>query len=160
MLSLRESVSLPHRILVVDDETDILDIVTSVLQKQGYHVSGANDGEQALQMAELETSDLVLLDIVMPGKSGLEICKILKAQPRTRHLQVIMLSALNRDVDRKMITEVGADGHIVKPFAIEDLAREIGQFLKKAEKDKFSRRLGLAHKDLRGTPILLEYDAS
>ncbi len=104
------------RIMVVDDEPDIVNLVSKILQKAGYWVSSASTGDQALEAIETEAPDLILLDLVMPGKSGLEVCKILKSQPKTKDIPVIMFTALGRDVDRNLSSWAGADAHITKPF--------------------------------------------
>jgi len=146
------------RILVVDDEPDIVNLVRMILEKEGYSVSSANDGEKALQLVEREDPDLVLLDLVMPGKSGLEVCKIIKTEARTKNIPVIMFTALGRDVDRKLSTWAGADTHFTKPFAKEDLLLEIKKCLTEARCSKFSRLLDIDHEELKGKKILLEID--
>ena len=78
-----------------------------ILEKEGYWVSSASNGEEALQLLEQHDPDLVLFDLVMPGKSGLEVCKIIKTQARTKNIPVIMLTALGRDVDRKLSAWAG-----------------------------------------------------
>ncbi len=98
---------MPDKILIVDDESDILDLAKVILEKNGFRVVNAYDGDEALVKAEAEMPDLVLLDVVMPGRSGLEICKILKTQVTTKHTPVVMFTVLGRDVDRKLGTEAG-----------------------------------------------------
>jgi CheY-like chemotaxis protein len=146
------------RILVVDDEADIVNLTRIILEKDGYWVSSANNGEEALQMLEREDPDLVLLDLVMPGKSGLEVCKIIKTQPRTKNIPVIMFTALGRDVDRKLTSWAGADSHFTKPFAKDQLLSEVKKWLKEARCSKFSKLLGIEHEKLRGKKILVEID--
>ena len=114
-------------ILVVDDEPDILNLAKLMLEKEGYVVSTASDGEEALQKVEAEMPDIILLDIVMPGKTGLEVCKILKAKPETRHIPVVMFTVLGQDVDRKLAKEAGSDGYFAKPFTLESLLAEVGR---------------------------------
>jgi len=87
----------------------------------------------------------ILLDLVMPGKSGLEVCKVLKGQPKTKHIPVVMFSTLGRDVDRKLSAEAGADGHFTKPFTPEGLTTEVRKHLDHTRAEKFSRRLGVEH---------------
>lgn len=146
------------RILVVDDESDIVNLTRIILEKDGYWVSSANNGEEALEMLEREDPDLVLLDLVMPGKSGLEVCKIIKTQPRTKNIPVIMFTALGRDVDRKLTSWAGADSHFTKPFAKDQLLSEVKKWLKEARCSKFSKLLDIEHGKLRGKKILLEVD--
>lgn len=120
----------------------------------------ASTGEEALQKVESEVPDLVLLDMVLPGKSGLEVCKILKSQSRTKLTPVIMFTVLGREIDRKLSAEAGADGHFIKPFTHEDLLKEIKGHLDRARPEKFSRQLGHEHSELQGRKIILEFDPS
>lgn len=123
---------MPDKILVVDDKPDILSAAKMILEGEGNETIVASTGEEALLKVESTLPDLVLLDMVMPGKSGLEVCRLLKAQAKTKHILVVMFSALGRDVDRKLGEEAGADGYITKPFSPEDLVAEVKRKLAKA----------------------------
>lgn len=151
---------MPDRILVVDDEPDILNLAKTILLKGGYQVVVASDGDEALQKADAELPDLVLLDLVMPKKTGLETCRILKGQTKTRHIPVVMFTALGRDADRKLTSEAGADGHFTKPFTIESLLAEVKKHIDQARAGKFSKQLGVEHSQLMGKKLLLEFDPS
>ncbi len=151
---------MPDRILVVDDEADILSFVKKVLEREGFHVITAGDGDEALRRAEAEIPDVVLLDVVMPGKSGLEVCRILKSQAKTKHTPIVMFTSLGRDVDRKLAAEAGADGFFNKPCSSQDLTAQVKQYLEKARVEKFSRQLGVNHEKLTGKKILFEFDPS
>ena len=142
----------------MDDEADTRNLAKMILEGEGYQVVVASDGEEALQKAGSEGPDLILLDVVMPGRSGLEVCKILKSQPKTKLVPVLMFTVLGREADRKMSREAGADSHFVKPFTPEDLVAEVKKHLVKARSNKFSKTLGLNHTRLRGRKILLEFD--
>lgn len=144
----------------MDDEPDILDLAKRILEGQRYQVITASDGDQALRTAETEVPDIIFLDVVMPDKSGLEVCKILKSQPKTKHIPVVMFTALGRDIDRKLTKEAGSNGHFIKPFTSEALLTEVKTHLDQARMNKFSRQLGFEHDKLRGKKILLEYDPS
>jgi len=146
------------RIMVVDDEPDIVSLLKLVLEAEGYEVVPALSGDIALQLAEIETPDLVLLDLMMPGKSGLETCRILKNRPRTKNSPIIIFSALGRDVDKKQTAEAGATAHITKPFNNVGLIREVKRCLGESRGLKFARQLGIEHNELVGKKILLEYD--
>lgn len=146
------------KIMVVDDEPDIVNLVSKVLEKAGYWVSSAPNGDRALEVVEAEAPDLILLDLVMPGKSGLEVCKILKSQPKTKNIPVIMFTALGRDVDRNLSNWAGADAHFTKPFKRAELLAELEGWLRDSKCSKFSRQLGISHSKLRGRKILLEFD--
>ncbi len=117
------------RILVVDDEIYIVHILDFSLGMEGYEVITALDGEQALEKARTEKPDLIVLDIMMPKLDGYETCKILKAEPETKDIPVILLSAKGRNVDQKIGFEVGADDYITKPFSPRKLVERINAIL-------------------------------
>lgn len=149
---------LKGRILVVDDEEDIRNLAKITLEGEGYAISTAADGDEAVSKAFSEIPDVVLLDIVLPGKSGFDVCRIIKKDPRTKFVPVVLFSALGRDTDKRMGKEAGADGYIVKPFAIDVLAAEIEKHISASRKSKFSASLGLAHEQVAGRKILMEFD--
>ena len=144
--------------MVVDDEEDIANLLKLILEAEGYEVVTALNGDKALELAEIETPDLVLLDLMMPGKSGLETCKCLRDRRRTRNTPVIIFSALGRDVDKKLTAEAGATAHITKPFNNIGLLTEIKRCLNEVRGWKFSKQLGIEHNKLVGKKILLEFD--
>jgi two-component system alkaline phosphatase synthesis response regulator PhoP len=117
------------RILVVDDEIYIVHILDFSLGMEGYEVVTALDGEQALEKARSEKPDLIVLDIMMPKLDGYETCKRLKADPDTKDVPVILLSAKGRNVDQKVGFEVGADDYITKPFSPRKLVERINAIL-------------------------------
>ncbi len=117
------------KILVVDDEIYIVHILDFSLGMEGYEVLTALDGEQALEKARAEHPDLIVLDIMMPKLDGYETCKMLKAEPGTREIPVILLSAKGRNVDQKIGFEVGADDYITKPFSPRKLVERINALL-------------------------------
>jgi two-component system alkaline phosphatase synthesis response regulator PhoP len=117
------------RILVVDDEIYIVHILDFSLGMEGYEVVTALDGEQALERARSEKPDLIVLDIMMPKLDGYETCKRLKADPETKDVPVILLSAKGRNVDQKVGFEVGADDYITKPFSPRKLVERINAIL-------------------------------
>jgi two-component system, OmpR family, alkaline phosphatase synthesis response regulator PhoP len=117
------------RILVVDDEIYIVHILDFSLGMEGYEVITALDGEQALEKARADKPDLIVLDIMMPKLDGYETCKILKAEPETKDIPVILLSAKGRNVDQKIGFEVGADDYITKPFSPRKLVERINAIL-------------------------------
>jgi two-component system alkaline phosphatase synthesis response regulator PhoP len=117
------------KILVVDDEVYLLQILDFSLGAEGYEVVTAEDGEQALQKAKSEQPDLIVLDIMMPKVDGYEACRKLKQDPSMKDVPVILLTAKGRDIDRKLGLEVGADDYITKPFSPNKLLEKIGSFL-------------------------------
>lgn len=151
---------MPDKILVVDDEPDTVNLAKRILERKGYQVITASKGEETLQKADSEMPDFIFLDVVMAGKSGLEVCRILKTQTKTNVIPVVMFTALGRDVDKKLSKESGADGHFTKPFTSESLVEEVKTQLEKLRPFKFSKALGLEHEVLKGKKILLEFDPS
>jgi two-component system phosphate regulon response regulator PhoB len=106
-----------ERILVVDDEEDILELVRYNLRKEGYEVLSATSGEQALAEARSTLPDLIVLDLLLPGVDGLDVCRLLKSDPRTARIPVIMLTARTEESDVVTGLELGADDYITKPFS-------------------------------------------
>ncbi len=124
------------KILVVDDEIYIVHILDFSLGMEGYEVVTALDGEQALEKLKSDRPDLIVLDIMMPKLDGYEICKVIKSDPETRQIPVILLSAKGRNVDQKIGFEVGADDYITKPFSPRKLVERINQLLGQAATEK------------------------
>ena len=147
-------------VLIADDEPDIRKVAKLILEKRGYQVITAIDGEEALQKADIEKPDILLLDLVMPGKSGLEVCKILKSKPKTNSIPIVIFTVLGRDIDRTLTQQAGADGHLIKPFTPKDLHLEIKKQIEACKKKKFSSQLGIEHTELRGKRIFFEFDPS
>jgi two-component system, OmpR family, alkaline phosphatase synthesis response regulator PhoP len=106
-----------EKILVVDDEEDILELIRYNLAKEGYQVSTATSGEEALTKARQEMPDLILLDLMLPGLDGLDVCQELKRQPNTRQISIVMVTARTEDVDVVTGLEMGSDDYITKPFS-------------------------------------------
>ena len=127
------------RILVVDDEIYIVHILDFSLGMEGYEVITALDGEAALEKVKSEQPDLIVLDIMMPKLDGYEVCKVIKGNPDTSHIPVILLSAKGRNVDQKMGFDVGADDYITKPFSPRKLVERINQLLGQAVGSKPTR---------------------
>jgi two-component system phosphate regulon response regulator PhoB len=125
-----------EKILVVDDEEDILDLVRYNLEKEGYTVSCVGSGEEALEMARSMKPDLMLLDLMLPGLDGLEVCKILKFQPSTNTMPIIMLTAKGEESDIVAGLELGADDYISKPFSPKVLIARVRTALRRLQKEK------------------------
>jgi len=116
-----------NRVLVVDDEGDIRGLIHDILTGSGYEVFTASSGEDALSKVVSYKPDLVILDVVMPGLSGLEVCRLIKAKPSLKSIRVLIVSALWRDVDKKLITEAGADGYLRKPFSTNEILSKVDE---------------------------------
>lgn len=113
------------RILVVDDEPHVVELVRFNLEKEGFQVLAAGDGPTGLEAARRELPDLIVLDLMLPGLSGLEVFKILKGEKKTLAIPVIMLTARASEADRVLGLELGADDYIVKPFSPRELIARI-----------------------------------
>ena len=117
------------RILVVDDEPDVLELVVFHLKKENYKVAIADTGDKALRMAVEQVPSLLILDLMLPGINGLEICKLLKQNPKTRDIPIIMLTAQAGEEDRILGLELGAHDYVTKPFSPRELILRVNNLL-------------------------------
>jgi DNA-binding response OmpR family regulator len=117
------------RVLIADDEPNIVASLEFLMEQAGYEVKVAANGQEALELAASFRPDLVLLDVMMPGKNGYEVCQSLKSDPATRAVKVIMLSAKGRDIEVAKGLEPGADAYVTKPFSTRDLVAQIRDML-------------------------------
>jgi len=124
---------MPKKILVVDDEKDIVDLITYNLEKEGFATMRAYDGDTALEMVKTQKPDLVILDLMLPGIRGLEVCKFIRRNRETETLPIIMLTAKGDHVDRIIGFELGADDYIIKPFNVGELIARVRAVLRRAE---------------------------
>ena len=116
------------KILVVDDELEIRDLLTEVLTGEGYDVIQASNGMEALELVEKEEPQVILLDVMMPGIDGVEVCRRLKEEDKTRFIPIIMVTAFeDRDVDAFVM---GADDFVTKPFSLVELSFRVGSMLR------------------------------
>ncbi|HEY3541283.1 MAG TPA: response regulator transcription factor [Gaiellaceae bacterium] len=122
-----------ERILVVEDTEAILDAVTDALAAEGFQVQGASDGNAGLETAQAEAFDLVILDVMLPGLSGTEICRRLRAESA---VPIIMLTARDSEADRVLGLETGADDYITKPFSEVELLSRVRAILRRRELDR------------------------
>src|SRR5262245_55142593 len=112
-------------VLVIDDEQDLIELVRYNLEKDGFEVVGALDGENGIRMARERKPELVVVDLMLPGLDGLEVCRLLRADERTSHIPVIMLTARGTESDRVVGLELGADDYVTKPFSPRELAARV-----------------------------------
>ena len=117
------------KVLVVDDEVNITQILEFSIGSEGYEVLTASNGEEAIDKARREQPDLIILDIMMPKIDGYEACRILKANPITKNIPVVLLTAKGRDIDKRLGYEVGASDYIIKPFSPNKLIERIHELL-------------------------------
>jgi phosphate regulon transcriptional regulator PhoB len=120
-------------VLVVDDEKDLVDLVRYHLEKDGLKCVEARDGETALQVARERTPDLIVLDLMLPGVDGLEVCRKLRKDPKTSSVAIIMLTAKAEEVDRIVGLEMGADDYMVKPFSPRELVARVKAVLRRGQ---------------------------
>jgi two-component system, OmpR family, alkaline phosphatase synthesis response regulator PhoP len=120
-----------EHILVVDDEEDILELVRYNLVKEGYRVTMVASGEEALKSARTAQPDILLLDLMLPGVDGLEVCRFLKQDPKTQHIPIIMLSAKGEEADIVTGLELGAADYITKPFSPKVLVARLRAVLRR-----------------------------
>ena len=125
-----------NKILVVDDEEDILELVRYNLARDGYRVVCAASGEQALSRAKSEPFDLIVLDLMLPGIDGLEVAKMLKSKPETRHIPIIMLTAKGEEADIVTGLELGADDYVTKPFSPRILIARVKAVIRRKIKEE------------------------
>lgn len=117
------------RILLVDDEPDLLSMVKLRLEANGYEVITASDGNTAYEKAKSETPDLIILDLMLPGIDGYQVCRLLKFDERYRSIPIIMLTALSQKEDKEWGQKVGADYYLTKPFEPNELLDKIKELL-------------------------------
>jgi two-component system phosphate regulon response regulator PhoB len=139
------------RILVVDDEKDLVDLITYNLQRNGYESLGASNGHEALEIAQRELPDLILLDLMLPGIDGMEVARQLKADPRTAGTPIVMLTAKSEETDVVVGLTLGADDYVTKPFSVKILLARLKTVLRRSEHPAPTDEGGL----LRAGPLVI-----
>ncbi|NLU10462.1 MAG: response regulator transcription factor [Tepidanaerobacter acetatoxydans] len=120
-------------ILVVDDEKNIRELVRFNLESRGYKVKEAMDGKEALNIARTDELLLIILDLMLPKIDGLEVCRILKSDPSTKKIPIIMLTALGDEIDKIVGLELGADDYITKPFSPREMVARVRAVIRRVE---------------------------
>jgi two-component system phosphate regulon response regulator PhoB len=120
-------------ILVVEDEADLQQILVYNLRQAGHDVAAASSGEAALALVRQRPPDLIVLDLMLPGISGTDVCRTVKNDPATRQVAVLMLTAKGSEIDRVVGFELGADDYVVKPFSVRELALRIAAVLRRQQ---------------------------
>ena len=123
------------QILVVEDEEDILELVSFNLKKEGYQVRGVTSGEEALQEVRRKIPSLIILDLMLPGVDGFDVCKSLKNNPRTKAVPIVMLTARSEEADIVIGLELGADDYLTKPFSPRELIARVRAILRRSKID-------------------------
>lgn len=117
------------RVLIADDEPNIVTSLEFLMEQAGYETQVASNGQEALDLATSFRPDLVLLDVMVPIRSGYEVCQRLKSDPVTRGIKIVMVSAKGRDVEVAKALELGADAYITKPFSTRELVAKVREML-------------------------------
>ncbi len=157
-----------EKILVIEDEDDIQELIRYNLVKEGYQVIGAGTGEDGVRIAKTSQPDLILLDIMLPGKDGLEICRMLAADPLTQHVPVILVTAKGEETDVVTGLRMGADDYITKPFSPRILVARERTVLRRKKREASPEDTPLKIGDLfihpgrhevqvKGKPVKLTY---
>jgi two-component system alkaline phosphatase synthesis response regulator PhoP len=151
-----------ERILIVEDEPNIIELVTYNLEKEGWLVSKAQTGEEGWEKIQAEHPDIILLDLMLPGIDGMEICRRTRQNKLTRDIPIIILTAKAEEADRVLGLESGADDYVTKPFSPRELVARIRAVLRRADKsfaeneDKETLVLGPIKMDLRQHKVLVD----
>jgi DNA-binding response OmpR family regulator len=140
------------RVLIVEDDADIAGLISHYLDKAGYATEVIGDGGRALTAARETPPDLIVLDLMLPGMNGLEICKALRADTRTAALPIIMLTARGEESERILGLDVGADDYVVKPFSPNELMARVRALLRRASPPQVKERI------LRCGPITVDVE--
>jgi two-component system, OmpR family, alkaline phosphatase synthesis response regulator PhoP len=142
----------PTKILIVEDDSDIAALIAHYLEKSGFAAETVADGGRALARARESAADLVILDLMLPGLNGLEVCRALRADDKTAALPIIMLTARGEESERILGLDVGADDYVVKPFSPNELMARVRALLRRAAPPASKDRV------LKCGPILLDLD--
>jgi two-component system alkaline phosphatase synthesis response regulator PhoP len=140
------------RILVVDDEKDLVDLITYNLQRNGFEMLAASNGNDAIEIAQREQPDLVILDLMLPGIDGTEVARRLKGDSRTAQIPIIMLTAKSEETDVVVGLTLGADDYVTKPFSMKILLARLNTVLRRAETQQPTDDSGL----LKAGPLAID----
>lgn len=125
---------MPHKIMIVDDEADLTKLVSHHLKKEGFEPISASNGTEALRKIGGTSVALVILDVMMPGEDGLQVCRQLRSRPETASLPIILLTAKDDESDKVIGLELGADDYITKPFSPKELVARVKALLRRTER--------------------------
>ena len=154
MLATHESAGEKQRVLVVEDEPDIAELVRYHLEQEGFAASVVDDGEKAFDLIRQRQPALIVLDLMLPGMSGLDVCRRLRAEPATARLPIVMLTARAAEVDRVLGLEMGADDYVTKPFSPRELIARVRAVLRRA----YGPELERAHDVYEKGRLRLDFD--
>lgn len=140
------------KILIIEDDEDILELVRYTVAKEGYEVTGVLSGEEGLAVARSTLPDLIILDLMLPEVSGFQVCAQLKADERTQHIAIVMLTAKTDEADIVAGLELGADDYIAKPFSPRVIVARIGSVLRRRAREPVNQNSVLKVHDLMINP--------
>jgi two-component system phosphate regulon response regulator PhoB len=123
------------RILIIEDERGLTDVLSYNLQREGYDTLVAHDGQEGLRKAQMHLPDVILLDLMLPGMGGLDVCRELRGGERTRHVPILMLTAKAEETDQVVGFSMGADDYVTKPFSVKVLLQRIKALQRRSEPD-------------------------
>ena len=121
-----------NKILIVEDEASLVEVLSYNLQREGYEVAVAKEGHEGLRKAQMQLPDLIILDLMLPGMNGLDICRELRSSPRTANISILMLTAKGEETDQVVGFAVGADDYVTKPFSVKVLLQRIQVLLRRS----------------------------
>src|SRR5256884_1785765 len=132
-----------RKILIIEDESDVADLLTLNLRKAGYRVSTAADGASGLHKVRDDKPDFVILDLMLPKMSGLELCRILKSDAATAQVPILMLTAKAEEIDRIVGLEFGADDYVTKPFSPREIVLRVKAILRRGKGDVVEEQISV-----------------
>lgn len=146
------------RVLVIEDEVDLAELVAFNLQQAGHHVEAAHNASDGIRMAQRHCPDVVVLDLMLPDSSGIEVCRRLRAMEETRQVGVLMVTARGDEIDRIVGFEIGADDYMVKPFSPRELVLRVGALMRRTKTRADEPPSGAASSDevLRFGPLSID----
>jgi len=144
---------MPHRIFIVEDEPDLRDTLSFNFENEGFNVSSFPDGEKCLTSIKKNKPDLIILDLMLPGINGLDVCREIRSEEENNDVSIIMLTAKGEEIDRIVGFELGADDYVTKPFSVRELILRVKVLLKKRSDSQSAEKI------LEYGPIKMNLDA-
>ena len=144
---------MPHRIFIVEDEPDLRDTLSFNFENEGFKVSSFPDGEKCLTSVKKNKPDLIILDLMLPGINGLDVCREIRSEEETNDVSIIMLTAKGEEIDRIVGFELGADDYVTKPFSVRELILRVKVLLKKRSDNQSAEKI------LEYGPVKMNLDA-
>ena len=144
---------MPHRIFIVEDEPDLRDTLSFNFENEGFNVSSFPDGEKCLTSIKKNKPDLIILDLMLPGINGLDVCREIRSEEENNDVSIIMLTAKGEEIDRIVGFELGADDYVTKPFSVRELILRVKVLLKKRSDNQSAEKI------LEYGPVKMNLDA-